>query len=194
MDLIEIDNEIKACHRCHSIVEKFNGSKTVSVGNKNDIVLLGEMPANNGWRKSGIAWYDINNNLIPSGKRMESLLKIIDLDLADTYFLEVIKCYLKDRRYLNRCYHNCHEYLVKQLMVINPKLVLPLGDVATKSLLGIKYQKFSDVAGRVFTMDNYEVIPIYHPSPMYHDGYRLNEKIFEGVIKEKVKIKRINGD
>ena len=67
MTLQEIDKEIYNCNLCKDMVEKFPNSKTVSIGKNNDILILREAPANNGWRKSGIAWYDINNKLLPSG-------------------------------------------------------------------------------------------------------------------------------
>lgn len=67
MNLQSIDKEIHNCNLCNEMVEKFPNSKTVSIGKRNDIVILGEAPANNGWRKSGVAWYDVNNKLLPSG-------------------------------------------------------------------------------------------------------------------------------
>lgn len=48
MQLIDVDNEIYKCNLCGSMVEKFPNSKTVSIGTRNDIVILGEAPANNG--------------------------------------------------------------------------------------------------------------------------------------------------
>ena len=74
MQLSDIDIEIHKCNLCSDMIEKFPNSKTVSVGKINDIVILGEAPANNGWRKSGIAWYDINHKLLPSGLVLQKLL------------------------------------------------------------------------------------------------------------------------
>ena len=89
------------------MVEKFPNSKTVSVGKNNDILILGEALANNGWRKSGIAWYDMNNKLLPSGVVLQKLLDIVDIKLEETYFIEAIKCYPIDRKYLKLCNNNC---------------------------------------------------------------------------------------
>ena len=87
MNLFVIDKEIHNC-KCGDMIEKFPNSKTVSIGKRNDIVILGEAPANNGWRKSGIAWYDVENKLLPSGKILQKLLDEVNLKLEDTYFLE----------------------------------------------------------------------------------------------------------
>lgn len=177
--LFDVDREISLCQICHNMVEKFPNGKTVSIGNNSDIVILGEAPANNGWRKSGIAWYDINHKLLPSGVVLQKLLDIIDLKIEDTYFLEAVKCYPKDRKYLYKCSRNCRKFLFKQLEIINPKIVLSLGDMATRTVLDIKYKKFSEVVGREFLVNGILIIPIYHPSPISPLGYKGNVIIFE---------------
>ena len=181
LELSLIDKDIHKCNLCSNMIEKFPNSKTVSIGKRNDIVILGEAPANNGWRKSGIAWYDINHKLLPSGVILQKLLNEINLKLEDTYFLEAIKCYPKDRKYLNKCSENCKKYLLKQLEIIKPKIVLALGDAATKSILDIKYKKFSDVVGKAFDVNEYKVIPIYHPSPISPLSYKGNIEIFKNI-------------
>ena len=97
-----IDEKIHDCSACSCMVEKFPSSKTVSFGKRRDIVILGEAPANNGWRRSGVAWYDINHKLLPSGVVLQKLLDLINLTIEDTFFLEAIKCYHVDRKYLNK--------------------------------------------------------------------------------------------
>lgn len=188
MNLNDIDKEIYNCNLCKDMVEKFPNSKTVSIGKSNDIVILGEAPANNGWRKSGRAWYDVNNKLLPSGVVMQKLLDILDIKLEDTYFLEAIKCYPKDRKYLKKCSINCKCFLLKQLSLIKPKLVLSLGDAATKTIIDIKYKNFSEVVGSEYKLNDITIIPIYHPSPISPKSYTGNIEIFNN-IKEKVLVK-----
>ena len=187
MTLNDIDKKIYNCNLCEDMVEKFPNSKTVSIGKNNDIVILGEAPANNGWRKSGKAWYDINDKLLPSGVVMQKLLDILDLKLEDTYFLEAIKCYPKDRKYLKKCSINCKYFLLNQLKIIKPKLVLSLGDAATKTILDINYKKFSDVIGKEFYLEDIKIIPIYHPSPISPKSYEGNIEIFNNMKKVLVK-------
>ena len=179
MKLVDIDKEIHSCNKCLDMVEKFPDSKTVSIGMDNRIVILGEAPANNGWRKSGVAWYDVNHKLLPSGVVMQKLHDIVNIKLGDIYFLEAIKCYPVDRKYLKKCSGNCRSFLFRQLEVIKPKVVLALGDAATKSVLDIKYSKFSEVVGRRFIVNDMVIIPIYHPSPISPKSYSGNVPIFE---------------
>lgn len=182
--LLGVDLDISKCNLCLDMVEHFPSSKTVSIGENKDIVILGEAPANNGWRKSGIAWYDVNKKLLPSGVVMQKLLDILNIKLDDTFFLEAIKCYPKDRKYLDKCGNNCRKYLLRQLDIINPKVVLVLGDAAFKAILDVKYKKFSEVVGREFMLDNIKIIPIYHPSPISPLSLKGNIPIFEKLKEE----------
>ena len=92
-------------------MEKFGNDKTIHFGKNNDILILGEAPANNGWRKSGKVWYDKEGKLLPSGKVMQELLDEINCELLDITFLEAVKCYPKDRKYLSVCKMNCVDIL-----------------------------------------------------------------------------------
>lgn len=176
-----IDEKIQNCSLCSNMVEKFPNSKTVSFGKQKDVVILGEAPANNGWRKSGIAWYDINHKLLPSGVVLQKLLNLINLTIEDTYFIEAIKCYPIDKKYLNKCSINCKKFLFMQLEEIKPKVILSLGYSATRTILDVKYKRFSDVVGKVFDVNGYKIIPIYHPTPISPLSYKGNEEIFKNL-------------
>jgi DNA polymerase len=117
--------------------------------------------------------------LLPSGVILQKLLDEIDIELKDTYFLEAIKCYPRDRKYLNKCGQNCKKYLYMQLNIIKPKMVLSLGDAATRVILDIDYKKFSEVVGKGFDINGYKVIPVYHPSPVSPLSYKGNIDIFK---------------
>ena len=69
---------------------------------------------------------------------------------------------------------------------------MPLGDVATRSVIDTKYQRFGDVVGKCFNVNGCDVIPIYHPSPISPLSYNGNVDIFEGIIKEKVRVLKEN--
>lgn len=182
-ELKEIDKEILSCNKCDNLVEKFTNSTSISFGKSTDIVILGEAPANNGWRKSGKAWYDIDGKLLPSGKVLQRLLALANLTIEDTTFLEAIKCYPLSRNNLKKCNLNCKDYLYRQLAILKPKIILSLGDSATKCILDIKYNKFNEVVGKTYYLnidnESISVMPIYHPSPINPNSFKGNEKIFQ---------------
>ena len=65
--LYQIDRKVYSCKACELLVDKFLNDTTVFIGKDNDIVLVGEAPANNGWRKSHKLWKDVNGKVLPSG-------------------------------------------------------------------------------------------------------------------------------
>lgn len=177
--LEEVDKEVYKCHKCGALVEKFPNSSTVFLGKNNDIVLIGEAPANNGWRKSHMLWKDINGKILPSGVILQKLFDIINKDIFETTFIESVKCYPIERKSLKICSTNCKNIILKQLEILNPKLIITLGEFPTRNLLSFKFKKFSEVVGNIYEVNGYKVLPIYHPSPISPKSYKGNLPIFE---------------
>lgn len=177
--LKQVDEEVSNCKSCYKLVDKFPNSATVFLGKDNDIVLVGEAPANNGWRKSNRLWCDINGRVLPSGVVLQKLFNIIDRDIFDTTFLESVKCYPLERKNLKICSKNCKNIMLKQLKILNPKLVITLGEFPTRNLLNFKFDKFADVVGNIYDFNGCKVLPIYHPSPISPKSYTGNIPIFE---------------
>lgn len=177
--LEEIDTEVHKCKKCQNLVDKFPNSPTVYIGKDNDIVLIGESPANNGWRKSHKLWKDVNDRILPSGVILQKLFNIIERDIFDTTFIESIKCYPLNRKNLKICSVNCKNIMLKQLEILKPKLIITLGEFPTRNLLNFKFKNFSEVVGKIYEIDNYKLLPIYHPSPISPKSYKGNIPIFE---------------
>ena len=146
-ELLSIDNRIHNCSLCTGLVDKFPNSPTLYLGKDNDILLIGEAPANNGWRKSGLLWRDTTGKMLPSGVVLQKLFDVIDRQVLDTSFLEAVKCYPLERKNLKICSNNCKQYMLEQIKIINPKIIITLGEFPTRTLLNFKFKKFSDVVG-----------------------------------------------
>ncbi|MCL2017471.1 MAG: hypothetical protein FWG80_01695 [Alphaproteobacteria bacterium] len=151
-------------------------------GYDNRILLLGEAPAKNGWRISGRAWYEPSGKITATGKILKKLLSEIDLTLEDLPFTEAIKCTPESPKYLKFCGINCQPFLIEQLKIMKPQIIVPLGVRATELLLP-PFKKFSDIAGQVHKTEFGLVIPIYHPSPISPLGYKGNLHIMQ-IIKQ----------
>ncbi len=177
--LKQIDKEIYTCNSCDKLVDKFPNDDTVFLGKDQLIVLIGEAPANNGWRKSHQLWRDINGKMLPSGVILQKLFDVIDRDVLETTFLESVKCYPLMRKNLKVCSKNCKNIMLKQIKLLNPKLIITLGEFPTRNILNFKFDKFADVVGNIYEIDGYKVLPIYHPSPISPKSYKGNLPIFE---------------
>ena len=179
--LEKIDTEVHNCTKCLNLVDKFPNSPTVYLGKNNDIVLIGEAPANNGWRKSHKLWKDPNDKILPSGVILQKLFDIIEKNIFETTFIESVKCYPLDRKNLKTCSKNCKDIMLRQLEILNPKLIITLGEFPTRNLLDFKFNKFQEVVGNIYEVNNYKILPIYHPSPISPKGYKGNIPIFEKI-------------
>ena len=179
--LKQIDKEVFDCKSCDKLVDKFPNDMTVFLGKDNGIVLIGEAPANNGWRKSHKLWRDINGKVLPSGVVLQKLFDIIDRDIFETTFLESVKCYPIERKNLKTCSKNCKNIMLNQLRILNPKLIITLGEFPTRNLLNFKFDKFVEVVGNIYEVNGYKILPIYHPSPISPKSYSGNVPIFENL-------------
>ena len=177
--LKQVDKKVYSCKSCDKLVDKFPDDVTVFLGKDNDIVLVGEVPANNGWRKSHKLWTDLNGKVLPSGFVLQKLFDIIDRDIFETTFLESVKCYPLERKNLKICSKNCKNIMLEQLKILNPKLIITLGEFPTRNLLDFKFNKFVDVVGKIYEVNDYKILPIYHPSPISPKSYKGNLPIFE---------------
>lgn len=177
--LKQVDEKVHSCKSCNKLVDKFPNDATVFLGKDNDIVLVGEAPANNGWRKSHKLWCDINGKVLPSGVVLQKLFDIIDRNIFETTFLESVKCYPLERKDLKTCSNNCKNIMLEQLRILNPKLIITLGEFSTRNLLDFKFKTFSDVVGNIYEVNGYKILPIYHPSPISPKSYKGNIPIFK---------------
>lgn len=183
--LKQVDEEVFNCKSCDKLVDKFPNDTTVFMGKDNDIVLVGEAPANNGWRKSHKLWKDVNGKILPSGVVLQKLFDIIDRDIFETSFLESVKCYPLERKNLKTCSKNCKNIMLEQLKILNPKLIITLGEFSTRNLLDFEFKKFADVVGNIYEVKGYKILPIYHPSPISPKSYTGNIPIFEKLRDER---------
>lgn len=123
---------------------------------------------------------------MPSGVILQKLFDIIDRDIFETTFLESVKCYPLERKNLKMCSKNCKNIMLKQLELLNPKLIITLGEFPTRNLLNFKFNKFQDVVGQIYEVGGYKILPIYHPSPISPKSYKGNLPIFEKIKNEVI--------
>lgn len=147
-----------------------------------NVLILGEAPAPNGWRKSGIAFYSPKGKLIPSGKNLNKLLAPFNLSIEICNFTELVKCYHgKSRRLLLECGKKCWPIFLKQIKRYDISLVISLG-VETLKLFN-KFSKQQVLIGKISEVKIegkiYKILPIYHPSTINSHNHPKNVEIFK---------------
>jgi uracil-DNA glycosylase family 4 len=169
-------------HYCHDAMN-FPTNKFLQQGSGRGrrILVVGESPAPNGWRKSGKAFYTIENKLLPSGRNLNELLKSFGLRIEDCAFTELIKCYVgNDRKLLKSCGEKCWPIFERQLAAYQFELLIILGK-ATLDIINRQLKadfQIGNISKIQMNGREYLLFPIYHPSPINPNNRRNNLLIF----------------
>lgn len=112
-----------------------------------------------------------------SGQLLDKLLSEIDLAREDVYIANVVKC----RPPLNRDprpdeIEACKGYLKRQIELIDPKVVLTLGNFSTKLLLSTA-TGITRMRGRAYEWWGRFLIPTFHPAAALRGGERVTNDI-----------------
>lgn len=110
-----------------------------------------------------------------AGKLLDTLLVRIGLSRADVYITNVLKC----RPPMNRDpmpneAEACSPYLVRQLEMVRPKVVLILGRHAMERLIPGQ-GSISRVHGSLVMRGDVAYVPLYHPAAALHNGALVSD-------------------
>ncbi len=151
-------------------------------GNSNaDIVFIGEAPGAEE-DKTGVPFVG------RAGQELNKLLRKIGLTLDDVYICNILKYRPPQNRDPNMDEIRNHTpYLIQQIKIIKPKIIVTLGNYSTKFVLaGFDPEGMKKVKGitvlhgkeNPILVDgvDFNVIPMYHPAAMLYNP-RLREAI-----------------
>lgn len=140
-----------------------------------------------------------------AGKDLDKALNNIQLNLNDIYIANILKYRPpKNRDPTKEEIINHTPYLIEQIRIINPKIIVTLGNFSTKFVLGgftqknmKKIETISQIHGKQFKIklddkNKFKVIPIYHPSAMIYrpklrEQFENDFEIFAKIIGTKFK-------
>ena len=150
---------INNCEKCHPTDSKSNFYFGSGDSNAN-LLIVDEAPA-----------LETNHQGSPflgkAGKLLDKILLAVDLSRTkDTFIVNILKCKLpKNRDPLPSEIEKYIPYLNRQIKIIQPKLILALGKVAGKSLIGkdISVQEMRD---KIFDYNGIPLKITYHPETL----------------------------
>lgn len=109
-----------------------------------------------------------------SGKLLDETLAKLGLDPEkDIYVCNIIKCRPpKNRKPEAEEVNSCLDFLIEQLKLISPKVVVALGSTAVDSLLPANSLGITKIRGRSFKFPfgTAPLMPTYHPSYVLRNG------------------------
>ena len=105
-----------------------------------------------------------------AGQLLTKLLGEIGLRREDVYIANVVKCRPPGNRDpLPDEIDACKPYLAGQIQNIDPRVIVTLGNFATRFLLD-RQISISRVRGQRFDVDGRTVVPTFHPAAILHGG------------------------
>jgi uracil-DNA glycosylase family 4 len=160
--LDELDREASVCTRCR--LASGRTQVVFGVGNPDaDVMFIGEGP---GYHedKQGEPFVGA------AGQLLTRLLGEIGLRREDVYIANTVKCRPPGNRDpLPDEIESCRPWLEGQLENIRPRVVVTLGNFATRVILD-KPVSISRVRGQRFMIGGRTVIPTFHPAAVLHGG------------------------
>lgn len=162
--LDELKTEFTDCSRCKELCET-RTNIVFGVGDPDAclVVIIGEAPGKN---------EDIKNEPFVgrSGQVLNSLLAEIGLSRKEVYITNTILCRPPENRNPNaEELKNCRERLNKHIKLLDPKVVITLGNFSTKYMLETK-EGITNLRGKVVEKDGMKIVPMYHPAVLLYSG------------------------
>jgi len=120
------------------------------------------------------------------GKSGEQLAKMIEnvlpLKKEDVYITSLVKC-KSQNGFESTHFNSCSSYLFKQIDLVQPKLIVTLGDKTYEYLLKDK-APFYQVRGKLTSFKNYDVLPTYSPAFLLRNP-SFKKEAFHDMLKIK---------
>jgi DNA polymerase len=155
--LDELTKNIQRCHLCD--LSKSRKQSMPGYGGKDANLLIVDYL---------VSQTQDNTNNYYAGRSGESLQKMIEnvlqLSIEEVYLTHAIKCKpLQSNRPSSSEWNSCKSYLLSQIELIKPKVLVTLGEDAYSHLTNDSVENFENVRGHVIDYKNIKLIPIYHP-------------------------------
>ncbi len=184
-DLLALATDAAACVKCP--LHETRNSVVFGVGNTSaDLMFIGEAPGadedEQGEPFVGRAG-QLLTQIIESGMKMKR---------ADVYIANVLKCRPPGNRNPEPTeVETCSPYLVRQIELIQPKVIVALGSFAAKMMLGTKVG-ITKLRGEFHEckVDGLQVLPHKKPPvvmPTYHPAYLLRNPNAKRDVWEDIK-------
>lgn len=180
--------EVRACTKCERMCQSAR-VLNYSAGNLNaELFFVGEAPGRLGADETEVPFHGDT-----AGKNFEDLLSFAGINRNDIFVTNAVLCNPKDEKGNNstptlREAANCQPFLRRQIELVNPKIVVALGNTALRALAGIEHHTLS-LSQNVRTKQAWfgrVLMPLYHPGQraMIHRSFANQRSDYQFVAEE----------
>lgn len=119
-----------------------------------------------------------------AGRLLDEALAGAGIAREDLFITNIVKCRPpKNRNPAPTEVAACERWTRAQIDAINPAVIVTLGNVASRWILGTA-EPISALRGRVFELDGRVVVPTYHPAAAIYDPAK-REPLYDDVCSVK---------
>jgi uracil-DNA glycosylase len=162
--MAEISRHCNQCHRCglgatrtHAVVGRGNPQAP--------IMIIGEGPGQNE-DETGKPFVG------KAGQLLDKILESVKLTEADVFIGNIVKCRPPDNRTPTQEEMDaCRPYLIEQIRMVDPKIILLAGASAVKGLIGDK-RGITKIRGEWIEWEGKLCMPVFHPAYLLRNQSR----------------------
>ena len=190
MSFDQLKQEHSTCAKCPALCQSRSQVVFGSGNPKAEVLFICEAPGANE-DKQGIPFCGM------SGQVLNELLAAAGLAREDIFITNNILCRPENNRNpAKEEVENCRERLDALISIMQPKVIVTIGNFATERILGKK--GITSLRGKVFEKDGRKIVPVIHPANYLYSGrnpemFKQMKNDFETVatiIKDENKIKQ----
>lgn len=192
---------IEKCRKCRRLVKSRTRIVMGYGALPADVMFVGLAPGRNGANLTGVPFTRdpsgilFQEAMIKAGFSLESNPRVSRPRLVNAYVTNLVKCNPKDRHGRNRPpaaeeIQKCTGYLMEEMRVVKPKVIVLLGKTASERLLNRTIRNFRNASGKMFRIDSVLYIPMIHPSYVirgafdkkrYFDKFRSIQRLLRAI-------------
>jgi DNA polymerase len=177
-DFETLESSVDDCHLCN--LSKTRNSVVFGGGNKGaKIMFVGEAPRS-GEDESGKIFVGQAGDMLT-----KIIEKVLELKREDVYITNILKCKTPENRVPSiEEAGACKPYLLKQIDMIKPQIIVALGSTSFHHLTGEYDTPMSKVRGEVFSLGSAKLIPTFCPYFLLRNP-SLKKDVFQDMLKVK---------
>jgi DNA polymerase len=143
------------------------------------ILIIGDIPLKIEDEKGEIA-------LGNSGEMLTAMIeKVLKIPRKEVYITNLLKCHPSQNQQAQETeFHTCKAYLFKEIALIQPKIIITLGEIAYHYLTSDN-TPLQEIRGVAIKKEHYHIIPTYHPN------FLLKNPSFKKEVFQDLKV--VNG-
>ena len=148
--------EVKNCNKC--ILSETRTNVVFGEGNTSpDVVIIGEAPG----RDEDLQGKPFVGR---AGQLLSKIIQAMGFNREDVYIANILKCRPPDNRNpLPNEIKLCEPYLIRQLEILRPRVIIALGTFAAQTLLKTE-EPIGRLRGKMHLYQQIPLMPTYHPA------------------------------